>query len=361
MPEPFPHIGVLLHDFRLGGSERIAIRLAREWARLGRKVTVFAGEEVGPLRGLVGSAVSIVVRGGTQSQVRGDVRALARWAVGAVAAAGVGVIFLPGNSYSRAIRTLRRSGLPVVTKLSNPILRPDKPALRNAFFRLAMRRRWRGLSGLVICSEGEAAEIRGKVRPRVPITVIANPVLDALPTEAAAQKVPGQFCAIGRLVPQKNFPLLLEAFALLRDLPLTLRIGGDGELRHELEQLAMRLGVAERVEFLGTVPDVAALLAQSEALLLSSDFEGFPSVCVEALAAGTFVIARDAGAGVREILRMPRTGIIVTKPTPQAFAAAVRRYWQHRAFDAAAARVVTAGHVIAPIAAQYLRLLDTVR
>jgi glycosyltransferase involved in cell wall biosynthesis len=313
------------------------------------------------LRGLVDPAVSIIVRGSSQSQVRRDIRGLARWAAAAATVAGVGVIFLPGNSYSRAIATLRRSGLPVFTKLSNPIVRPDKPVLRNAFFRMVMGRRWRGLSGLVICSEGEAAEIRQQVRLRVPITVIANPVLDGLPAHAAAQKVPGQFCAIGRLVAQKNYRLLLEAFALLRDLPVTLRIAGDGELRSELEQLAARLGIAERVEFLGAMPEVAALLAQSEALLLSSDYEGFPSVCVEALAAGTFVIARDAGAGVREILRMPRTGMIVTEPTPLAFAAAVREYWQHRAFDAAAARTVAAGHVIAPIAARYLQLLDTVQ
>jgi glycosyltransferase involved in cell wall biosynthesis len=104
---------------------------------------------------------------------------------------------------------------------------------------------------------------------------------------------------------------------------------------------------------------VALLLAQSEALLLSSDFEGFPSVCVEALAAGTFVIARDAGAGVREILRAPRTGTVVMASTPLAFASAIRDYWQHRSVDAVAARAIAANHVIAPIAARYLHLFDT--
>ncbi len=350
-------IGVLLHDFQLGGSERIAIRLAREWARLGRRVTLFAGEDAGPLRVLAGEAVSIVVRGEVPSQGR-DIRSLARWAAGAANAAGVGAIFLPGNSYSRAIRTLRRSGLRVFTKLSNPVVRADKPALRNALFRVLMGRRWRGLSSLVICSEGEAAEIRQQVKLRAPVTIIANPVLDTMPVAATERKVPGQFCAIGRLVPQKNYPLLLEAFALLRELPVTLRIAGDGELRSELVQLAARLGITARVEFLGAVPDVVPLLAQSEALLLSSDFEGFPSVCVEALAAGTFVIARDAGAGVREILRAPRTGTIVMDSTPTAFASAVRDYWQHRSVDVVAARAIAANHLIAPIAARYLQLFD---
>ena len=350
-------IGVLLHDFQLGGSERIAIRLAREWARLGREVTLFVGEEHGPLRGLAGDAVSIMARGGMPSQGR-DIRSLARWAAGAAFDARVSAIFLPGNSYSLAIGTLNRGGLRVFTKLSNPVVRPDKPALRNALFRVLMGQRWRGLTGLVICSEGEAAEVRQQVKLRVPVAVIANPVLDAMPAAAAVRKVPGQFCAIGRLVPQKNYPLLLEAFALLRDLPLTLRIAGDGELRSELGQLAVQLGIAERVAFLGALPDVAPLLAQSEALLLSSNFEGFPSVCVEAMAAGTFVIARDAGAGVREILRAPRTGSIVVDSTPAAFAGAVRDYWQHRGVDTGAARAIAANHVIAPIALRYLELFD---
>lgn len=350
-------IGVLLHDFQLGGSERIAIRLAREWARLGREVTLFVGQQHGPLRALAGDAVRVMARGGEPSQGR-DIRSLARWAAAAAAAAGVRVVFLPGNSYSRAIAILRRGGLRVFTKLSNPVVRADKPALRNALFRVLMGRRWRGLSGLVICSEGEAAQIRQQVKLRVPAMVIANPVLDDVPVAADVQKVPGQFCAIGRLVPQKNYPLLLEAFALLQDLPVTLRIAGDGALRGELEQLAARLGIAQRVRFLGALPQVQPLLAQSEALLLSSNFEGFPSVCVEALAAGTFVIARDAGAGVREILQAPRTGSIVGDATPAAFASAVRGFWQHRSVDAAAARAIAARYVIAPIASRYLQWMD---
>ncbi len=205
------------------------------------------------MRSLAGTAVSIIVRGSTP-QGRGDIRGLAHWAAEAAAAAGISAIFLPGNSYSRAIGPLQRRGLPVFTKLSNPIVRPDRSALRNFFFRLVMDRRWRGLSALVICSEGEAAEIRQQVKLRVPVAVIANPVLDAMPAAALVQKVPGQFCAVGRLVRQKNYPLLFEAFALLRDLPLTLRIAGDGELRTDLARLAARLGITERVEFLGTVP-----------------------------------------------------------------------------------------------------------
>lgn len=357
MPEAARHIGLLLHDFRLGGSERIAIRLAREWAARDRRVSLFIGEDSGPMRELVSRKLAIHEFVQDYQRSKWHTRRLARWAARAALAAGVDAMFLPGNSYFRAIPELSRH-LPVFTKLSNPIVRSDKTALRNLVFRLATARRWRGLTGLVVCSEGQAEEIRRQVRLHVPMTVIANPILDALPQPMAVAKVPGQLCAVGRLELQKNYPLMLRAFALLRDLPLTLRIAGDGNLNAPLRRLVQQLGIADRVEFLGTVSDVRPLMAESEALLLSSDYEASSAVSVEALAAGTPVIARDAGAGVRDILRDPRTSSIVTAATPEAFAAAVRRFLQQRDFDAAAARAVVAAHVIGPIADRYLQLLD---
>jgi glycosyltransferase involved in cell wall biosynthesis len=357
MPEAARHIGLLLHDFRLGGSERIALRLAREWVARGRRVSLFVGEDNGPMRELVDPAVAIHVFVQDYQRSKWHTRRLARWAAGAALAAGADAMFLPGNSYYRAIPELSRH-LPVFTKLSNPIVRADKNPVRNLVFRLATERRWRGLTGLVACSEGQAEEIRRQVRPRVPVTLIANPILDEMPPVPAVAKVPGQLCAVGRLELQKDYPLMLRAFALLGDLPLTLRIAGDGNLNASLRQLVRELGIAHRVEFLGTVRDARPLMAESAALLLSSRYEGSSAVCVEALAAGTRVIACDAGAGVRDILRDTRTSTIVHRRTPQAFAAAVREFLQHRDFDAAAARAVVAGHVIGPIAERYLQLLD---
>jgi glycosyltransferase involved in cell wall biosynthesis len=204
----------------------------------------------------------------------------------------------------------------------------------------------------------QAAEVQRQVRPRVPVTIITNPILDALPQVPSVAKVPGQLCAVGRLEQQKNYPLMFKAFALLGDLPLTLRIAGDGNLKTDLHRLARQLGIADRVEFLGTVRDARPLMAESQALLLTSHYEASSAVCAEALASGTYVIASDAGAGVRNILRAPGTSTIVSSATPQAFADAVRAFLQHRQFDAGAARAVVAGHVIGPIAERYLQLLD---
>ncbi len=332
MPAVARHIGLLLHDFRLGGSERIAIRLAREW--VGPRAAGHAVRRrgtAGPMRELVSPTVAIHVYAGQYQRSKWHTRRLARWAARAATDAGVDAMFLPGNSYFRAIPPLSRR-LPVLAKLSNPIVRPDKSLLRNLVFRISTARRWRRLQGLVVCSAGQAEEIRRQVRPRIPVTVIDNPILDALPTGMAVDKAAGQLCAVGRLELQKNYPLMFKAFALLHDLPLDLADRWRWQPAAPLERLAVRLGIADRVEFLGTVQDATPLMAQSEALLLSSNYEASCAVCVEALAVGTYVIARDCGSGVREILRAPRTSTIVTEATPQALATAVRDYLQKPCF-----------------------------
>ncbi len=248
----------------------------------------------------------------------------------------------------------------MISKLSNPIERRDKNPFRNLAFRLATARRWSTLHGLVVCSEGQAEEIQRQVRPQIPVTGDhqSHTGCARRPMPPPREKYPASSVPSGAGTAE-DYPLLLKAFALLRDLPLTLRIAGDGNLRVELQAPGRAARPRDRVEFLLTVDNVVPLMAESEALLLSSDYEASSAVCVEALAAGTFVIARDCGPGVREILRVPHTGRIVASDQPQALAAAIRDYWTARHFDATAARSVAANHVIGPIAERYLQLQDS--
>ena len=111
-----------------------------------------------------------------------------------------------------------------------------------------------------------------------------------------------QLIAAGRLVNQKGFDLLIEALARLHDTHIRLTILGVGPLRTYLERLAQALGVADLVRFEGFQTNPYAWFAQADAFVLSSRYEGFPNVVVEALACGTPVIAMPAPGGTREIL-----------------------------------------------------------
>lgn len=118
-----------------------------------------------------------------------------------------------------------------------------------------------------------------------------------------------RWLAIGRLEHQKDYPTLIRAISSLDD--GCLDIAGQGPLLPELQELAARLGVSDRVRFLGLVPNVAEIMDRYDGFVLSSAWEGFGLVIVEAMAAGLPVVVTDAG-GPSEILGHDgRAGMLV--------------------------------------------------
>ena len=126
----------------------------------------------------------------------------------------------------------------------------------------------------------------------------------------------------GRLTSQKDLEVLLTAVAAVPAVTLTLL--GDGPERERLEAETARLGIGDRVRFLGggDRADVLRLFAGADAAVLSSSWENFPHTVVEALAVGTPVIATAVG-GVPEIVRDGENGLLVPARDPSAFAAAL--------------------------------------
>jgi glycosyltransferase involved in cell wall biosynthesis len=154
--------------------------------------------------------------------------------------------------------------------------------------------------------------------------VIHNPVDVARIRELAKASIPGemgqksggsekplQLVSAGRLSYQKGFDMLIDALALCAR-PTQLTILGEGELRDELKQRAVTRGVAHKVEFVGFQKNPYPFFARADVFVVSSRFEGFPNVVLEALACGTPVIALPSPGGVHEILD-GLTGCDVTK------------------------------------------------
>jgi len=132
--------------------------------------------------------------------------------------------------------------------------------------------------------------------------------------------------AAGRMAPVKDFAALIRAFAVLRkQRHARLLILGEGELRDDLERLASDLGVAEDVGMPGFDPNPYALMSRAAVFVQSSQWEGLPSVLVEAMACGTPVVATDCPGGTREILDDGRLGILVPTGDDHAMADAILR------------------------------------
>lgn len=350
-------IAILFHDFAAGGSERIMIRLANAWAHAGREVQIVCGNEGGPSRALVEAAVAVrplapaIPRGpGSRLRLGRAVRRL-------LPSLRCDVLVAPGNFHLLALLALGRVQPAVVCKLSNPV---GGAGVQGVLGAAAVRLACAHVDGLAAISPALAREAR-RWLPGRPIPVLPQPNLaDAAPLlPPRAPGRPLRLLAAGRLVRQKRFDLALEVLARLpADTHLT--IAGDGPEHRSLVRLAGRMGVRHRVEFAGHVPDLSPLFARSDLLLLTSDFEGFPGVVVEALAAGIAVVATPASPALPEILAHPSCGRVV-RADPDALADAIRTLGSEaRAPDADIRRALLAPLRTGNAAARWLHFLDEV-
>lgn len=132
------------------------------------------------------------------------------------------------------------------------------------------------------------------------------------------------FLSVGRFNKQKDYPNLFQAISILKNTinkEVKFYIAGDGELRPQLEQLIVDLGISDYVVLLGKRSDIPTLLNKADYFVLSSRHEGLPTVVIEAMACHTFVIATDCG-GSAEI--MGNTGILVPPQNSEALAQALK-------------------------------------
>ena len=118
------------------------------------------------------------------------------------------------------------------------------------------------------------------------------------------------FVTVGRIDANKNQLAQIEALAK-SGLDAQLLIIGDGPLRWQLQSRAEKLGIGERVKFLGVQKNIFAYLKKADCFLLTSKTEGFPNVLVEAMACGLPVIATDCKSGPAEILEGGKLGILI--------------------------------------------------
>jgi len=137
---------------------------------------------------------------------------------------------------------------------------------------------------------------------------------------------------VGRLTAQKAFSVLIEAFAQVRKSQLArLLILGEGEERPMLEALIKQLGLEQDVDLPGFVSNPYPYMAHATLFVLSSRWEGLPTVLVEAMSLRTAVIATDCPSGPREILRNGQYGPLVPVDDPGALALAIQNFLANHA------------------------------
>lgn len=184
-----------------------------------------------------------------------------------------------------------------------------------------IRRLYPRAESLIALSEGVKADLEDHFGvPGAKINVIYNPV-DCEEVRAAAEERVNEsifeegvpvVLTTGRLVALKNHSLLIRAFAQAREqIPSKLVLLGEGPMEQELHRLAANLGIEKHVRFLGWRSNPFQYMRRSSLFVLTSNYEGFGNVLVEAMACGCPVISTDCPSGPREILQDGKYGILV--------------------------------------------------
>lgn len=176
-------------------------------------------------------------------------------------------------------------------------------------------------------SESTADDLVARGIPRQNVKVIYNGMDSEFFTPAPDMRSPFPlFTYVGRLKRYKGVNLILQAFALVDSPNARLEIAGAGDFRDELEQLTDKLGLRDRVRFLGFISpeEKRDLLRRSWATVFASPKEGWGLTNLEAQACGTPAIASDS-PGLRESLINGETGFLVPHADTVALAAAMRK------------------------------------
>lgn len=314
-------VALFLPSLNGGGAERAMLNLAHGLALRGCAVNLVLAQAKGPYLSQVHDSVRIVDL--KASRVLTSLPTLARYLRREQPEALLSVL-----DYANvvALWARRLAGIPcrVVVNEQNTISRSARNSARRRqrIVPYLVKRFYPWADTVIGNSQGVADDLRQVTGlPDEQIKILYNPVV----TPELREKVqaplnhpwfePGQppvVLAVGRLTKQKDFPTLIRAFAQVhRKRPARLLILGEGPDRSALEALVDQIGLEDDVALPGFVENPYAYMNRASLYVLSSRWEGLPTVLIEALYCGLSIVATDCPSGPREILAEGQYGVLV--------------------------------------------------
>lgn len=349
MSQPRVTVGFCLAHLKTGGIERNVVRLIAPLEQRGVSSVLFLQHKTGDLMRAVPDGVKIIDLGG--KGMMGTTRALRT----ALAEAPVDVLYTATNALNiAALRATNGMAQPPATVVGEhiplePFLASRKaPWLRRALMRWTYPR----ASAFVAPATPLIAEHEALLGTHCPPTqVLPNPVVTEIAAPKAQPEQVRNIVSLGRLTPEKDFDLALQAFAKTRAArpQATLTLWGEGPERAALEARIKALGLENHVTLPGVTDDVAGVLSSADLFLCTSKVEGFGNAIVEAQAAGVPVLSVDCPYGPRILLQDGKAGCLVASRDAEGLADAIISFGSDanaRDKAAEAAREVAARYTI---------------
>lgn len=327
-------IALFMPAFSGGGSARVMLTLAGAFRDAGHDVDLVVTRARGDFVGEEPEGVHLVDL--DASRIITAFPGLVRYLRGTKPDAMLSAL-APANCLAVWARKLAGVDTRVVVSEHNTlsIATAEADNWRKRLMPRIMRPSYRHADAVVAVSGGVADDLAAVIGlPRERIRVIHNPVVTTELKAQAAEQVqhpwlgesePPVILGVGRLIPQKDFSTLIRAFARVRaEQPARLMILGEGPERTSLEALVRELGLENAVELPGFVTNPYAYMNAASFFVLSSRWEGFGNVLVEAMACDTPVVSTDCPSGPAEILEGGRWGALVPVGDTEAMAEAIR-------------------------------------
>ena len=325
-------IALFLPTLGGGGAERAMVTLANALAERRFAVDFVLWTDGGPFRSLLSAKVHVVALG-TYNPVK-LVFGFARFLRTCKPEVVISTLFI-GNIMAALAKaaSLSRTHLILTEQVAiGTYLHNEARLLRRLWVPPLMRLTYLLAQDIVAVSRGTARSlgpILGKTTSKR-ITVIYNPVdlarieiLAAVDEKIAAGSVP-TIINVGRLIEQKDQQTLIRAFAKVRSRrACRLVILGEGEKHSALAALAQKLGVGSDVLMPGFIANPYSWMKKSAVFVLSSKFEGLPTVLIEAMQCGIPVISADCPSGPAEILEDGQWGKLFLPGDIDALASAI--------------------------------------
>lgn len=337
-------VAIMLHDLAQSGVARNALAMAAAAHRAGLRTEIWVVDRVGPLISEVPAGVGLITLGGMGSKWKNR-RLAGIAAIGNLARAYrqrlPRVALSAGNHFHiTASAAYLVAGSPKSVRL---LYRASNPPFRGRDIRIGAmlawiyRLRFYGACRVISVSAELADMLVKTIRldPGKVVTITNSIDLDTATKLAAnapahpwfATGEPPVILGIGRIVPQKNFSLLIKAFAQVRQtVPSRLAIIGEGKRAEltRLQSLAASLGLTSAdIWFAGHQSNPLKFLANARLFVLSSNWEGMSNVLLEAMACDCPIVATDCPTGVRELLGNGVLGAIVPVGDVNAMANAI--------------------------------------
>lgn len=326
-------LALFLPSLQGGGAERAMLNLAQGFAERGLAVDLVLAKAEGPYLSQIPLGVRMVNLGASRvlTSLPSLVRYLRRERPKALLSA-------LDHANVVALWAQKLSGVPVrvvVSVHSTPSqAAANAKSLRARFMPFWIRSFYPWAHTIVAVSQGVAEDlVRLSGLPKEKVRVIYNPVVTPELYARAEEHLehpwfaPGEppvVLGVGRLTAAKDFSTLIRAFSLVRQERLArLMILGEGEERPKLEALIRELGLDNDVALPGFVENPYKYFKGARVFVLSSRWEGFGNVLVEAMALGTPVVSTDCPSGPSEILEGGKWGRLVSVGDVEALARAI--------------------------------------